>query len=213
MSEPVSPRGRRVFVGDVHGCLAQLDALLDKVGFRPGIDRLLPVGDLVAKGPDSPGVLRRCIDLGAEPVLGNHDLTWLRMHRIEDPTLRDWLAEQPIVRLFEDLILVHAGLHPRWSEAELGELQDGQIDYAVLVRYCDEHGRRPRRDWPVPEEQFRPWDAFYRGSRRVVFGHWARRGLDVTERVVALDSGCVYGGRLSAWVAEEDRVVQVDGLR
>ena len=50
------------------------------------------------------------------------------------------------------------------------------------------------------------------GSRRVVFGHWARRGLVRTDRVVGLDTGCVYGRELTAWIAEEDRIVQVPGL-
>ena len=51
---------------------------------------------------------------------------------------------------------------------------------------------------------FAPWDAHYRGDRMVVFGHWARRGFERTERVIALDSGCVYGNELTAWIAEED---------
>ena len=54
---------------------------------------------------------------------------------------------------------------------------------------------------------FRPWDDFYRGSKRVVFGHWARRGLVVRPQCVGLDTGCVYGGQLSAWIAEDDRVL------
>ena len=60
---------------------------------------------------------------------------------------------------------------------------------------------------------YRPWDDFYRGDKRVVFGHWARRGLVVQKHCIGLDTGCVYGGQLSAWIAEEDRVVQVDGWR
>ena len=77
---------RRVYVGDVHGCLSELDALLERVEFRAGTDRLCSVGDLVNKGPDSHGVLRRMIDLGAIAVRGNHDLLWLDRGLIEDPT-------------------------------------------------------------------------------------------------------------------------------
>jgi bis(5'-nucleosyl)-tetraphosphatase (symmetrical) len=79
------------------------------------------------------------------------------------------------------------------------------------VRYCDASGRQPDDDWPPPGPPFRPWDDFYAGRRRVVFGHWARRGLVVRPQCVGLDSGCCYGGQLSAWIAEEDRVVQVPG--
>lgn len=202
---------RRIFVGDVHGCREPLERLLAAVAFVPGRDRLLPVGDLVNKGPDSAGVLALVMELGAESVLGNHDLAWLQKQRIADPKQRDWLASQPPVRVFDDLILVHGGLHPRWDEARLQRLDAGDTDYAVNVRYCDADGNLPTDDWPPPGPPFRPWDDFYRGGKRVVFGHWARRGLVVRPQCIGLDTGCCYGGKLSAWIAEEDRVVQVDG--
>lgn len=204
--------GRRIFVGDIQGCLAPLQRLLREVGFDAGSDRLHPTGDLVAKGPDSLGVLRLCRELGAQPVLGNHDLHWLEHRRIADDSLARWLSRQPIIREYDDLILVHAGLHPRWDDRRLARLRTEDVDYAVTVRYCDADGNRPAKDWPPPGPPYRPWDDHYRLSRRVVFGHWARRGLELTPRVVALDSGCVYGGPLSAWIAEEDRVVQVEGF-
>ena len=72
---------RRIFVGDIQGCREQLEQLLSAVGFVAGTDRLIPVGDLVNKGPDSEGVLDLAIKLNAEPVLGNHDLSWLAKGR------------------------------------------------------------------------------------------------------------------------------------
>ena len=203
---------RRIFIGDIQGCLEPLERLLVAVGFDAARDTLYPVGDLVNKGPDSIGVLRRLRDLGAMPVLGNHDLSWLRKGRVVGQGLERWLREQPIVRTFDDIILVHAGLHPHWTDAHLERLKKDDVDFAVTVRYCDPDGRRPASDWPVPGPPFRPWDEFLKLRRRVVFGHWARRGLDCTAKVVGLDSGCVYGGPLSAWIAEEDRIVQVPGL-
>ncbi len=172
----------------------------------------MPVGDLVAKGPDSDGVLALLRSLGAEPVLGNHDLSWLTRGTVRDPADRAWLRAQPVVRVEPDIIVVHAGLHPHWQEDQLLELTPEEIDFAVNVRYCDADGQRPATDWPPPEPPFVPWDEHYRLSKRVVFGHWARRGLVQTDRVVGLDTGCVYGKTLSAWIAEEDRIVQVPGL-
>lgn len=200
---------RRIFVGDIQGCLEPLERLLVEVGFVPGSDVLHPTGDLVNKGPDSIGVLRRMVDLDARPVIGNHDLRWLQRGRIDDPSLASWLSGQPVVRMFDDLILVHAGLHPHWDEAELTHLDGSDVDFAVTVRYCTAEGELPACDWPAPGPPYFPWDTFYRGAKRVVFGHWARRGLDLRDSVICLDSGCVYGGKLSAWIAEEDRVVQV----
>ena len=72
-----------IIVGDVHGCLVELDALLRKVRYTHG-DRLILVGDLVAKGPDSAGVVARARELGALGVRGNHDervLSWFRAER------------------------------------------------------------------------------------------------------------------------------------
>ena len=203
---------RRIFVGDIQGCREPLERLLAAVAYVRGRDRLLPVGDLVNKGPDSPGTLALLIELAAEPVLGNHDLHWLEKEKGTEPQ-RAWLRSQPFVRTFDDVIMVHAGLHPAWDEAKLQRLDAAEQHYAVNVRYCDAGGRQPPDDWPPPGPPFRPWDDFYRGRKRVVFGHWARRGLVVRPQCVGLDTGCVYGGQLSAWIAEEDRIVQVDGWR
>ena len=201
---------RRIFVGDIQGCREPLERLLDAVSFEPGRDRLLPVGDLVNKGPDSEGTLDLLMRLDAWPVLGNHDLHWLRAERGSEAQ-RAWLSRQPVVRLFDDVIAVHGGLHPRWDEARLQALTAADADYAVHVRYCDPDGNRPPKDWPPPGPPYRPWDDFYTGTRRVVFAHWARRGLVVRPHCIGLDTGCVYGGELSAWIAEEDRIVQVPG--
>lgn len=205
--------GRRIFVGDIQGCRAQLEALLDACRFVRGRDRLLPAGDLVRKGPDSVGTLHLLRELGAEPVLGNHDLRWLETEADTDPDAAAWLRRQPIARIDADVILVHAGLHPRWTEADVAALgaDPAAVDFAVNVRYCDAEGRRPERDWPPPAPPFVPWDEHYRGTKTVVFGHWARRGLVRRDRVVGLDTGCVYGHALTAWIAEEDRIVAVDG--
>jgi bis(5'-nucleosyl)-tetraphosphatase (symmetrical) len=203
---------RRIFVGDIQGCREQLLALLEAVEFVRGHDLLVPVGDMVNKGPDSAGVLAVLMDLGAEPVLGNHDLEWLAKGAGDALQLK-WLRSLPLVRVYDDLVAVHAGLHPDWDEGRLQALAAADADYAVNVRYCDERGHRPARDWPPPGPPYRPWDDFYKGSKRVVFGHWARRGLVVRPQCIGLDTGCVYGGKLTAWIAEEDRVVQVDGWR
>jgi hypothetical protein len=156
--------GRRIFVGDIQGCLAQLQRLLREVGFDAARDRLHPTGDLVAKGPDSLGVLRLCRELGAQPVLGNHDLHWLEHGRIADDALAKWLSGQPIIREYDDLILVHAGLHPRWDDRRLARLRPEDVDYAVTVRYCDADGDRPAKDWPPPGPPYRPWTTIT-GSR------------------------------------------------
>jgi bis(5'-nucleosyl)-tetraphosphatase (symmetrical) len=180
-------------------------------------------------------------DLSALVVLGNHDLHLLRiaagtsaagnddrLAAILDAADRDdllaWLAAQPVMHVEDDVIVVHAGLHPWWSDIDSVATQlnaavldhvhhhrDPRVRFATEVRYCDARGERPPQDDPPPGPPFAPWDDFYRGERTVVFGHWARRGLVVAPRLRGLDSGCVYGGPLTAWIAEEDRIVQTPG--
>jgi bis(5'-nucleosyl)-tetraphosphatase (symmetrical) len=229
-------------VGDVQGCADELEDLLEALPFDPSCDALFCVGDLVNRGPASARVLRRLIGLGADSVLGNHDLHLLRVaaglrppgagDALEDvlgapdrEALLVWLRSRPLVRAWDDVVLVHAGLHPRWSDPRAvaapleeriarGEIpeRDADLDFLVNVRHCDAAGRRPADDRD-PGPAFAPWDRHYRGSRLVVCGHWAARGLVIGERVRALDTGCVWGGRLTAWVAEEDRICSVPARR
>lgn len=231
---------RRIFVGDIQGCRDELERLLEALHFDPADDELHPVGDLVNRGPDSVGVLRLLKDLGAGGVLGNHDLHLLKAARgerelgardtIEDvleagdrDALLDWLAKRPIVRTWPDIVCVHAAIHPRWKEpkkalAKLDPLSDDPaVSFATRARYCDSKGQRPANDWPPPDKPFRPWFEHWQRrageERTAVFGHWARMGLVVRPRVRGLDTGCVWGKRLTGWVAETDEWVHVPAAR
>jgi bis(5'-nucleosyl)-tetraphosphatase (symmetrical) len=233
-------RKRRIFVGDIQGCSFELRRLLERVRFDPGSDRLHPVGDFVNRGPDSLGVLRLMREVDAGGVLGNHDRRLLRIaagkatqkrgDTIDDvlaapdrEELVDWLAKRPFVRGWPDILLVHAGLHPQWLRPErvlrgLDPLaRDPAADFATRVRYATRSGRLPKRDELDPGGPFKPWYAFYppKGAkpRIVVFGHWSMRGLVKTPLLRGLDTGCVWGGRLTAWIAEEDRLVHVPAAR
>ena len=121
-------------IGDLQGCAEAFDRLLAAIDFRRGRDRLWFVGDLVNRGPDSLGALRRVIALGddAATVLGNHDLHLLaRLHgygqrksrdTLEDildapdaDALRRWLLERPLAIIEGHRVLVHAGVSPAWT--------------------------------------------------------------------------------------------------
>jgi bis(5'-nucleosyl)-tetraphosphatase (symmetrical) len=241
--------GRRIFIGDIQGCRAELESLLAAVAFDPAHDELHPVGDLVNRGPDSLGVLRLLREHDAGGVLGNHDLHLLRRaagtRQASDRDTLDlllgpqaapdaaellaWLATRPFLRVWDDLLLVHAALSPAWPDpaaavAALGGLDPllphPDSDFATRARYCDATGQRPETDWPVPAAPFRPWfDWPFQSQATVVFGHWARMGLvtreatDICPALRGLDTGCVWGKELTAWIAEEDRLVQVRAER
>lgn len=127
-------------IGDIHGAADLLDRLLDRLAARGPIERLWFVGDLVNRGPDSAGTIRRVQALGdqAITVLGNHDLSLLSLAARDDalerapdnlkpllmaedaPALLDWLRHRPLMHHDADLgwTMVHAGLPPSWTVAE-----------------------------------------------------------------------------------------------
>jgi len=204
---------RTIVVGDVHGCRIELEALLDRVGFTSG-DRLVMVGDLVARGPDSLGVLDVVRRTGAVVVRGNHEQklvewragrsAWMhgeaaakppigRMHRDLARSLRpvDWslLETSP---LFVDLPehglrVVHAGVMPGVAMGE-------QLPSTLMRIRTVRAGRAGDRRAPVL------WGSVYEGPPQIVFGHNAAPGLQLHPWATGLDTGCVYGGRLTAMV-------------
>ncbi len=130
-------------VGDIQGCLEELQRLLDKVAFDPGSDRIWFVGDLVNRGPSSLEVLRFIRSLGdaAISVLGNHDLHLLaiasgaaklkRKDTLDDilnapdrEEILDWLRHRPLLHLDNQRkqLLVHAGLPPQWKVKQAAKL-------------------------------------------------------------------------------------------
>lgn len=124
-------------IGDVQGCFETLRRLLGRIGGPPRGDRVLLVGDLVNRGPRSLDVLRWAAEAGGrvEAVLGNHDVHLLAravgvagaaprdtLDEVLDAPDRDallgWLRERPLLLRAGESVVVHAGLHPRWSVAE-----------------------------------------------------------------------------------------------
>jgi Calcineurin-like phosphoesterase len=197
---------RTLFIGDLHGCSAEFDALLKAAGFG-GDDRLVLVGDLVAKGPDSAGVIQRAIDYGALAVLGNHDAQLLDVraglskkqpHLDVAKTLSalQWayLEQVPLWLDFPDLnaMAVHAGFIPNV------DLSHQPRHVMLNMRSLDAQGHASMR-----VEGGVPWASRWPGPRHVVFGHDAIRGLQQHPFATGLDTGCVYGKRLTGlWLPQ-----------
>lgn len=215
---------RTLIVGDVHGCAEELGQLLSAARFAAGRDRLLLTGDAFARGPDPLGVWQRICECGAAMVLGNHDVR-LRQQlgdllRGNDPgrtkpdqryalgqlepvqdALHAWLEDLPLYIEETAFVLVHAGINP-----ERG-LTGTRFEEFIAIR-----------TWPPAEGSIEGprWHDFYEPSHHplLVFGHDAPGGLVVKRRkrrayLLGLDTGCVYGGALTGYVLEENRLVQV----
>jgi bis(5'-nucleosyl)-tetraphosphatase (symmetrical) len=263
-------------IGDVQGCDRELGQLLKLLEFSPERDRVWFVGDLVNRGPDSLGVLRRVRNLGhaANVTLGNHDLHLLAAAYGDAPMrsgdtleavlrapdrdqLLDWLLNRPLMHQEPELgvVLLHAGLPPEWDvttaagcarEFEQALRRDPRRLFAAMygdqpdrwqpslggadrlrfivncftrLRYLDADGRLALRAKGSPKKAgavgLTPWFAAknraWRGAR-VVFGHWSTLGFFRNDDVIGLDTGCVWGGTLSAirLDAPDGRVLSVD---
>ncbi len=192
---------RTLFVGDVHGCAAALGALVRDA--QP--DRLILLGDLFAKGPDPLGVWELIVANNAEAVLGNHDARLLevwdlpgdsahhRAARVLPPAAHDWTARLPLFLYGLGWIAVHAGLHP------LDGVVGTPRSTALTVRR-----------WPDDTADHPFWWQLYARPERVFYGHDAVRGVQIHPHTVGLDSGCVYGGPLSGYLLEEERLIQTE---
>jgi bis(5'-nucleosyl)-tetraphosphatase (symmetrical) len=249
-------------VGDIQGCSAAFDALLKSLHFRPSRDRLWLVGDLVNRGPDSLGVLRRVMELGRSVtcVLGNHDLHLLAtvaggrklspadtfdavLAARDSRRLIDWLRRRPLMHYDAATrrVLVHAGIPPFWTLTEartaareveralrgpkwrysLRDMYGNQpskwsrgldrtskrrytINALTRMRYCDKEGKLDFSESGPPGTQRKgllPWFEVpdrLTDNLQIVFGHWAALGLVRRADITALDSGCVWGGSLTA---------------
>jgi bis(5'-nucleosyl)-tetraphosphatase (symmetrical) len=249
-------------IGDLQGCNEELGALLRALRFSADRDQLWFVGDLVNRGPDSLGVLRRIRSLGdaATVTLGNHDLHLLAVafgsaRLRSDDTLADtlaapdrdalleWLAARPLFHEDQALnvCMLHAGLAPQWDlklarqcarEVEnvlrrdpqklferlygdqpdrWDQALDGEerlrfiVNCFTRLRYVDADGRLALRVKGSPKKSqtpsLIPWfearAARWRGTR-LIFGHWSTLGFFNNGDVTGLDTGCVWGGTLTA---------------
>jgi Calcineurin-like phosphoesterase len=213
---------RWIIVGDVHGCPDELEALLKAVGFGKG-DRLVHVGDLVSKGPDSHGAVALAREHRALGVRGNHDarvLSWYHKKQIGEPlpelkpqhqkvvaelVPEDWkyLQSMPLyLRLEVDLprpvLVVHAGVVPGVT---LAQQQEKDL---ITLRSIRPDGTGSSK---IPDGE--PWAPLYSGPEEIVFGHDAVRGVQHTPFAIGLDSGCCYGRELSCYLLPERRIVSV----
>ncbi len=251
-------------IGDVQGCDEALQRLLNTISFSPSRDTLYVLGDLVNRGPDSAGVLRRLMGFGASAqcLLGNHDLHLLAAAAgVRLPSRKDtldsvlqaadreamlaWVRQQHMAFLLEhhkhSYLMVHAGVLPGWTAQQTMALAQ---EFEAVLRSPDlsdflhqMYGNTPRQ-WDdrlqgvdrlrmivnaltrlrfctadgvmefdttdgahAAPAGYLPW--FDVPGRRtsevtVAFGHWSTLGWLDRPDLLALDSGCVWGGCLSA---------------
>ena len=204
--------GRRIVVGDIHGCYDELMELLEKVGIGDD-DRVFSVGDLITKGPKSKEVMELFMtDARFSSVIGNHDLALRRKWSGEEVDLKPAQKEahkelkgekdsyvtffnrMPFMIDLDTHLVVHAGVRPNV------ELYSQTTSDMTLIRTL---GANPESD------EGTPWYHVYHGDKTILFGHWPapepRRG----RKAIGLDTGCVYGYNLTGNIIEDDEFVTV----
>ena len=206
---------RTLVIGDVHGCLDELESLVKACGVAAG-ERLVLAGDLVGKGPDSHGVIAFAREHGALGVLGNHDASAVKRRMgpwepfekwafLRTFSREDWayLESLPLfLRLGRDHAVVHGGAMPGVP------LERQKREHLLCLRSIPPTGEGTSRLL-----QDHPWAAKWKGPEHLVFGHDALRGYQRYPFATGLDTGCVYGGQLTALELPGQRIVQVPARR
>lgn len=213
--------GRLIAIGDIHGCYTELTELLERV--EPGRDdQLIFLGDLINRGPDSLRVIDLARQHRALCLLGNHELRLLTFRRTGDRSalketdettfsqLRpdDWtfLEKMPLTHEIEELqtVFVHGGFLPNepWSK------QTASV--VTRIQVIDDQGR-PRKRAECPECP--PWADLWSGPPFVVYGHTPRPEIYKLKWSAGIDTACVMGGYLTAYILPEKRFVQVKARR
>lgn len=208
--------GRTIVVGDIHGCYDELMALLEKAAFDAD-DRVVAVGDLVVKGCKNREVLELFIeDERFRAVLGNHDRALCRYWNGEAVTLKDsqertraelaadepryaaYLQSLPLMIDLGTHLVVHAGVRPGVALAE-----QSADDLTELRSLGEDRTNRAGV----------PWYERYDDEKIVLFGHWPAPAPRRGPRALGLDTGCVYGFQLTAYIIETGELLSVEALR
>lgn len=227
---PAAARPRRIiFIGDIHGCYEELVEMLDKLA--PSTDDVvISVGDIVRKGPHAIRCLRLWQERGYHAVLGNNEARVLEhssfpANFFTRADVREIAIRRDLVRYLRTLPIaidvpeqnvsaVHGGFFPSMTLTD--ETVEANRYDLVRMRYLRRDGDTWKR---VSKGKEQPgdvkWADVWTGPRTVVYGHTPVREPTFTKHALGIDTGCVYGGKLTAAVFSGDttELVTVDARR
>ncbi|HKO57796.1 MAG TPA: metallophosphoesterase, partial [Thermoanaerobaculia bacterium] len=187
------PRAMRyLFIGDIHGCIEELRDLLDLAALGAD-DLVVSLGDIVRKGPDALACARLIRERGGRAVLGNNEDKLLRnpfRRIVQNRELMRYVSKLPYVLDFPAIGVraVHGGVLP-----------DGRLNrkIATTLRWL----KRGKRGWEPSGQKQKPGEVFWAevwdGDRLVVYGHTPRKEPRIDRKAIGVDTGCVYGGKLT----------------
>ncbi|MBO4391247.1 MAG: polynucleotide kinase-phosphatase, partial [Lachnospiraceae bacterium] len=225
-------------IGDIHGCCDELELLLDKLGYvkqdgiykHPEGRRVAYLGDFCDRGDRNADVLRIVMDMvqagSAVAVPGNHDVKLLKYLQgkkiskthgidktIEELEERGEAFKEEVAAFIDSLVshyvfdngklvIAHAGLKEDYIGRASGRVREFCL-YGETTGEMDSYGLPVRLEWAND----------YRGKGTVVYGHVASKEVKNVNNTFCIDTGCVYGGKLSAFRYPEREIVDVDALK
>lgn len=210
-------KGRLIAIGDIHGCDREFEELLEKLQLQPR-DRVVLLGDLINRGPNSARVIALARKHAHVSLLGNHELRLLNYRKTGDPThlkksdydtlkqlsSRDWSFMNAMPLMYydraDDIVLVHGGFLPNqpWRN------QPARI--VTRIQNVDDEGN-PRKRSDAPDCPH--WSTLWKGPPFVVYGHTSRDRIHRLKWSLGIDTSCAMGGRLTACILPEMTLVQV----
>lgn len=227
---------RTIIIGDIHGCITEFQQLLDKIKYDPSSDRVILVGDLIDRGPNSSAVVKLANSFNLEAVMGNHEYKFLRWYKsnqnlyhpdkqhtqyqlyVEQLSDSDitYLNNLPYyLNLDDNSAVIHAGLKPNIS------LEKQRKDDLIYLRYTDKERKmislRVIDKLGIEATGALFWTEFGSFNLNIVYGHnvFPSVRIDQFEDQTAcygIDTGCCFGGPLTALIWETKEIVQVPAV-
>lgn len=222
---------RTIIIGDVHGCLKEFEDLLDKLSYNSQTDRVILLGDLIDRGPLSVEMVQKARSMNLECLMGNHEYRFLRWYHSNKQVFDsiefyqhftdedvNYIANMPTYIKIDNFIAVHAGLKPNIS------IENQKKDDLLYLRYTDLNGNfislSKVQKLGIEAAGAHFWTEFWKGPESVVYGHNVHSFTDpliqeITPGVMCygLDTGCCFGGNLTALILESKQIVQVPARR
>jgi hypothetical protein len=209
--------GRLIAIGDIHGCHLEFAELLALIAPLPD-DRVILLGDLINRGPDSSKVLDLARAARARSLLGNHELRALKYRRtgdrkflkegdretIEKFQADDWAFLEAMPLTIEEPALNTVFVHGGFLPGEPWQKQSAEV--VTRIQVVDRAGRPAKR---ADKPDAPAWADLWTGPPFVVYGHTPRREIYKLKWSLGIDTGCVQGGYLTAFILPEKRLVQV----
>jgi len=210
---------RHIIYGDIHGCLDSLNTLRNKIA-PSSSDYEIAVGDFITRGPKSIDTLRYLKDNGISSVKGNHEDKIVRyiehsLNKYSNPIILnedeknivdsmssediDFLMSLPSFKKLNKVTIVHAGL---MNQSNLEDLSKDEVKKLMRLRYISPEGKFI----PYGEENENSifWADIYDGNQGfVVYGHQNFDDVRVNENSLGIDTGCIYGNKLTAVIFED----------